>query len=168
MEMEEEETRTKFLKRSPLHDMRKLAEQYLYGKTTPREIERLHKNPQLWLLALYVIRNEVEAHIAQRKVDLDGMKPPVLPERDYIAARAQFSGERSRRLNFRRRVITQISEVTVLCGPEPVIDCKIIGDVVAAFVEISVAAELGDIDKVRNISAHWANIVVRAQTQQEE
>ncbi len=165
MEMEEE-AGTEFLKRSPIHEMRRLAERHLYGKTTPREIERLHQNPQLWLRTLYAIRKEVEAHIAQRKVDLDGMKPPVLPEREYISARAQFSDERSRRLNFRKRVINHISEVTALCGSEPMIDCKIIGDVVAAFVEISMAAELGDMGKVREISAYWANVVVRAQTQQ--
>lgn len=163
-----EEIRTQFLYRSPLHDMRRIVERHLHHKTTPAEIEKLHRHPQMWLRVLYTMRDEVESHIAMRRAHLDGMKPPVLPEREYIAARAQFTQERTRRLNFRQRVITQISEVTALCGSNPLVDCKIIGDLAGALVEMSMHAELGDLEQVRNHAAHWAAVLAGAVAEREE
>lgn len=157
-------TTTAFITESPLRTARRYVDRSLRSASAPTEIAWLHANPIMWLRALQGIRNDINYHIGKDRAHLARLKPRPgeQPTAAYTEAKAETDSRTASRLHVIQIVERQINEVKALIGPEPLPPYVILGDLIAAFTDIAMLADAGDLAAAADKAMFHAKKLKRA------
>lgn len=158
-----------FIQESGLRRARRYVDADLRKEASTAELEWLYKNPLLWLRALQLVRYETHLHIAKDKRNLEPLKPMPgeTPSNEFLLARRELEDKSRNRIHFLQLVNRHIEEVKALVGPQPIREWLIVGDLIAAFSEIAILADSGELEAAADKANYHAKRLKKLARQRE-